>query len=55
VRTVKIEDFHALLTSEGKGNALLTALRELMDKDAVEFVNALAKANLFGWSRVDAG
>jgi len=52
---MKIEDFHALLTSEGEKNALLTALRELMDKDAVEFVNALAKANLFGWSRVDAG
>lgn len=52
---MKIEEFHALLTSEGEKNVLLTALRELMDKDAVEFVNALAKANLFGWFSVEAG
>jgi hypothetical protein len=46
---MKIEDFHALLTSEGKENALLTALRELTKIVKVEEVVVPIDVNAPSW------
>jgi hypothetical protein len=46
---LRIEDFHALLTSDSEDSPLLTALRELRREDSKGFFAALVKAEAFGW------
>jgi hypothetical protein len=48
--TTKIEDFHALLTSETEENQLIAALRQLTKLEKPEDVRALDKGTNSWWS-----
>ena len=46
---LKIEDFHALLTSDSEENALLAALRKLTEVSKVEEIVALVDLSDSNW------